>query len=238
VHALQSAARQAYGANPDAGLRHSSNLSKERKHYRGCYGHGISRVNRKIMSRKGTRLNWVGAFSPQTRGGHKAHPPKSWKIWEQKINDKENQKALRSAMSATLNKEIVQKRGHLLPPTYPFIIDASFEHLTKAKEVQKTLLALGFAQELERAGEKSIRAGIGKARGRKYKKKKSLLIVVGDKCNVINAAKNLAGIDVVQAKALNAELLAPGALAGRATLWTKSAVEAIEKGKLFLPHKK
>src|SRR3989338_1849766 len=65
VHALQSAARQRYGADPEAGFRHSSKLTKRRRKYRGCYGFGISRVNRKILSRRGTRFNWVGAFSPQ-----------------------------------------------------------------------------------------------------------------------------------------------------------------------------
>src|SRR3989338_4955816 len=80
VHALWSKARQAYGANPEAGLRHSSKLSKRRRKYRGCYGFGISRINRKILSRRGTRFNWVGAFSPQAVGGRRSHPPKAWKV--------------------------------------------------------------------------------------------------------------------------------------------------------------
>lgn len=234
VHALQSAARQAYGSNPDAGLRHSSTISKERKHYRGCYGHGISRVNRKIMSRKGIRFNWVGAFSPQTRGGHRSHPPKSWKLWEQKINTKENQKAIRSAMAATLNKELVEKRGHKLPPNYPFIIDSSLEHLAKSKDAERFLLDFGLAKEMERACKKKVRAGVGKMRGRKYQTKKSLLIVVSEDCPLVKAAKNFMGIEVVPANALNVELLAPGALAGRLTLWTKKAVEVIGKNKLFI----
>ena len=94
VHALQSAARQAYGANPDAGQRHSSTISKRRRNYRGCYGFGISRVNRKILSRRGTRMHWVGTFSPQTVGGRRSHPPKADKIFEKDINKKENRKAL------------------------------------------------------------------------------------------------------------------------------------------------
>src|SRR3989338_38182 len=83
VLALQSAARQRYGAYPEAGLRHSSKLSKRRRKYRGSYGLGISRVNRKILSRRGTRFNWAGAFSPQTVGGRRSHPPKAEKIWAQ-----------------------------------------------------------------------------------------------------------------------------------------------------------
>jgi large subunit ribosomal protein L4e len=234
VHALQSLARQAYGASPDSGLRHSSTISKERRHYRGCYGHGISRVNRKIMSRKGTRFNWVGAFSPQTRGGHPAHPPKAAKIWAQKINVKENRKAIRSAMAATVKHELVEKRGHKLPSTYPFVLDTGVEQLSTAKEVKALLLALGFEKEMDRASVKKVRSGVGKARGRKYKTKTSLLMVVSEECPLIKAAKNFPGVDVVSARALNAEVLAPGACPGRVTLWTKKSIEALEKNKLFL----
>ena len=86
VHALQSAARQAYGAFPEAGKRSSSDTSKRRRKYRGTYGFGISRVNRKIHSRRGTRFFWVGAFSPQTVGGRRSHPPKAEKELTKRIN--------------------------------------------------------------------------------------------------------------------------------------------------------
>ncbi len=234
VHALQSSARQNYGADPEAGLRHSSKLTKRRRKYRGCYGLGISRANRKILSRRGTRFGWAGAFSPQTRGGRRSHPPKAEKNFEQKINIKENQKAIRSAMAATLDKILVEQRGHSIPGEYPFIIDSSFEKINKTSEVEKTLEILGFGQELERTLIKKVRAGLGKMRGRKYKKKKGVLIVTGSKdCPLLKAARNMPGIDVIEVKALNAELLAPGALPGRITIWTKNAIEAITKEKLF-----
>jgi len=136
VHALQSVARQAYGASPEAGLRHSSKLSKRRRKYRGCYGKGISRVNRKILSRRGTQMYWVGAFSPQTRGGRRSHPPKADKIFEKNINKKENRKAIRSAIAAAINKDLVQERGHKIPEDYPFILDSSFEQQSKTKDVK------------------------------------------------------------------------------------------------------
>lgn len=233
VLALESAARQPYGAFAEAGLRHSSNLSKRRRNYRGSYGIGIGRVNRKIHSRRGTRFNWVGAFSPQTVGGHRSHPPQVLKIWTQKINAKENRKAIRSAMAATLNKELVTQRGHHIPTTYPFLIASSFESFAKTSEVEKALLSLGFKQELERSAQKKVRAGKGKWRGRRYQKKKGILIVVSGNCPLSSAGRNVAGIDVIPVKSLNARLLAPGALPGRVTLWTEKAVDIIEKEKLF-----
>src|SRR5210317_1057369 len=71
VLALQANSRQAYGSAPEAGKRHSAELSRRRRKYRGSYGSGISRVTRKIMSRSGTRMNWIGAIAPQTRGGRR-----------------------------------------------------------------------------------------------------------------------------------------------------------------------
>lgn len=234
VLALESSSRQIYGADQEAGLRHSSNLSKRRRNYRGSYGIGIGRVNRKIHSRRGTRFGWVGAFSPQTVGGHRSHPPKAVKIWVQKINAKENRKAIRSAMGATLNKELVVQRGHHIPTTYPFIMAGAFESFAKTQDVEKALLSLGFEQELERSAQKKVRAGKGKWRGRRYQKKKGILIVVSEKCPLSSAGRNVAGVDIVPVKSLNARLLAPGALPGRATLWTEKAVEIIDKEKLFI----
>ena len=94
VAVLQANRRQRYGAKPEAGKRPSASLSKRRRKYRGSYGLGISRVPRKILSRRGTRFNWVAAFIPGAVGGRRAHPPKASKLWEQKINKKENRKAI------------------------------------------------------------------------------------------------------------------------------------------------
>ena len=233
VLALQSAARQAYGASPRAGMRHSTYISKQRKNYRGCYGFGISRTARKILSRKGTRMSWVGAFTPQTVGGHRSHPPKSETILEKNINIKENQKAIRSAIAATVDKKVVEARGRSLPKEFPFILDSSFEKLSKTQEVEKVITSLGLNQEVERFEKRKIRAGKGKMRGRKYQNQRGLLLVVGENCPLLKSAKNLSGIDVVQVNALNAELLAPGCQAGRITLWTEKAIEALDKNKLF-----
>jgi large subunit ribosomal protein L4e len=234
VLALQSAARQKYGTSPEAGLRHSSKLSKRRRKYRGCYGFGISRVNRKIHSRRGTRMFWVGTFSPQTRGGMRAHPPKAEKILTEKINRKENRKAIRSAMAASIDKELVSKRGHNIPDAYPFIIADSFENLAKTTDVTKALESLGFTAELERSLVKKIRAGVGTMRGRKYQRKRGILIVVSNNCPLVKSAKNIAGVDVVAVNALNAELLAPGTLPGRVTLWTEKALQTVDENKLFI----
>ena len=133
VHAIQSHKRQKYGASQDAGKKASVYLSKRRRAYRGTYGIGQSRTPRKILSRRGRRMFYVGAFAPQTVGGRRAHPPKAEKEWSKKINKKERRKAIRSAISATVIKEIVQKK-HLIPKKYPFIIDDGIEKIDKTKD--------------------------------------------------------------------------------------------------------
>ena len=95
------------------------------------------------------------------------------------------------------------------------------------------MLQLGFKDELQRSLIKKIRAGIGKMRGRKYRRKKGILLVVGGECPLLKAATNIPGIDVVPAQAVNVEFLAPGAMPGRVTLWTEHALETIETEKLF-----
>jgi len=234
VAVIQSRRRQSYGASPDAGKRASSILSKRRKAYRGMYGHGISRVRRKIMSRRGSRLNWVGAFSPGTVGGRRAHPPKAEKVLVKGINEKEGKKAIRSAISATVLKELVKKRGHVVPENYPFIVGGKIENLSKAKDVSSFLKKIGFEDELKRVAKKKIRAGKGKSRGRKYVRKRGLLMVVSKKSKLIDAAKNIPGLEVVEVKNLNAEVLAPGANVGRATLWSDAAINILDKERLFL----
>lgn len=234
VLSIQSVMIQPYGASPEAGKRSSAKLSRRRRDYRGSYGAGISRVPRKILSRRGTRMNWVAAFAPGTVGGRKAHPPKAEKIWIKDINKKERKKAIRSALAATFNKELVEKRGHIIPKEYPFIIDDKFESIEKTKSVKDSLNNLGLKSELERISKKKIRAGKGKNRGRKYKKVRGILLVVSKDCKLERSAKNIPGVEIQKINRLNAEILAPGSNPGRLTLFTESAINKLQKEKLFM----
>ncbi len=232
VIALQTHKLQPKGHDPMAGKKHVTELSRRRRDYKTSYGHGISRVPRKIMSRNGTRMNWVGALSPGTVGGRRAHGPKIEKIVEDKINKKERKKAIRSALSASIQKDIVEKRGHKVTE-YPLVVEDKAEKIEKTKDAVEMLEKLGLTEELSRSSEKSIRAGKGKMRGRKYKKTKGPLIVVQDTCALINAAKNIPGVEIVEVRKVNAELLAPGASMGRLTIYTEGAIKKINDQKLF-----
>ena len=231
VLALQANKRQPYGASPDAGTRVSAQVSRRRKNYRGSYGKGISRVPRKVMFRRGAQFSWIGALAPGTVKGRRAHPPRA-RMRPVKINKKEYGKAMRSALAATVSRELVEKRGHVVPDYYPFAVNNSLESLDKTRIVRQALEKLGLTPELKRASKRTIRPGKGKTRGRKYRVKAGPLIVVADKCALQKSAANL-NVDVVAVNMLDAELLAPGRTPGRLTLFTPSALDRMKKEKLF-----
>ncbi len=236
VLALQQNSRQRYGAFEEAGKRSSAKLSKRRRKYRGSYGKGISRVSRKIMWRRGSQFGWEGAFAPGTRGGRKAHPPKSEKSFLIKINKKERRKAIRSAIAATAMKDLVSVRHKIpksVPVVLPIILESKFESLNKTRQVKELLLKLGLKEELERINKKNIRAGKGKKRNRKYRIKRGPLIILSNPCQLEKASRNLQGVETSLVENLNAELLAPGAVPGRLVIWSEDAIQKMEKEKLF-----
>jgi len=235
VIAIQSHDHQPYGADPMAGAKQGKAWPKRRHKYGGTYGKGVSRVARKAMMHRGSQFHWVGALGAQTVKGVKAFPPEVGKIFAEKINVKEKKKATRSAIAATANRELVAAKHNVEgAKSIPFIVEDKFEDMKKSKDVLAVLEKLGLAKELERTAEKKVRAGKGKARARKYKTKVGPLIIVSKACALQNAAKNIAGIEVVQIKHLNAAQLAPGAIPSRLTIWTHAALNLMQKERLFI----
>ncbi len=208
--AIQSHRRQPYGPKEDAGEK-VARSSKRRRKFRTTYGYGISRFPKMVIARIGSRFTWKGAVSPNAVGGRRAHPPKVEKVWSKKINKKEKRKAIRSAISAIK----------------PIIFVDEIENLKKTKQVEELLKKIGLEDEIERAKKKKVRAGKGKMRGRKYKKKIGPLFVVSKKCDLMKASKNIAGADSVLVKDLNVELLLPG-MRPRKVIWSESAIKSLE----------
>jgi large subunit ribosomal protein L4e len=213
VLSIQSKRLQPHGTYPFAGIRSSA--------VGWGSGRGASHVPRLINGSRAAKV-------PQAKGGRAAHPPVVTKILELKINKQEKWTALRSAIAATAITDLVEQRGHVFDGEAPFVVDESFESLTKTTDVIKALSALGLYADVERAkASKKVRAGRGKMRGRRYKSRKSLLIVTGDE--PLRAAQNLAGVDAVSIYDLDVEMLAPGTHAGRLTIWSESALKKMEE---------
>ena len=60
-------------------------------------------------------------------------------------------------------------------------------------------------------------------RGRRFRTPKSILIV-STKNDIVKSSKNLSGVDIAKPHQLDIEHLAPGGIAGRLTVITKSAL--------------
>ena len=112
-------------------------------------------------------------------------------------------------------------------------MSSDFETLKKTKEIKEAFEKLNLKDELERVKEKKIRAGRGKMRNRKYKRKVGPLLVVAHTCPLMKSSQNL-NIDVVDVRSLNANCLAPGTVPGRLTLFTETAIDILNKEKLFM----
>ncbi len=233
VLSIQSAKRQPKGVKPNAGRNNTATYIGRRGKPQFRRTINVGRARKPRLKNRRELLFGRVASVPEAVGGPKAHPPKTGKTLKEKINKKEKKKALESAIAATAIKECVKKRNSWVKEKMdlPLVVEAKFEGISKTKEVNESLSALHLLDGVENAKKKrQIRAGKGKKRGRKYKKRKSFLVVTGGKAEVFRAARNLEGVEVVEAGNLNAELLAPGAEAGRLTLWTENALNAL-KGK-------
>jgi len=186
-------------------------------------GHGVSRVPRLKNGRKAAGI-------PMAVGGRRSHAPQPNAVYTEKVNKKERRKAIRSAIAATASSGLVEARGHRFTKELPIVAKNDLESLNKTTDVIKFLVAAGLWDDVQRAKDgRHIRAGKGKLRGRKYKGRKSLLIVAGTDQGLGKAARNLPGVDFVTVERLNAELLAPGTKAGRLTVWTESSLEKLAK---------
>lgn len=222
--------KQPYAPSLVAGKQHSaSGIIRHRRHvWKTHYGQGISRIPRKIISKKGNRINWIGAEISSTVGGRRAHPPKILSMINTKaINKKEMKIAFVSALSATANtKEILKKYSTLEESKFkgkeiPFVVEGKITSL-KTKQFLgslKKILENLFDVAVKK---KSVRAGKGKLRGRKYKKNAGLLLVVGKDEKIKTTA-----VDVKNVKNLSVVDLAKGGQ-GRLVIYTENAIKDLQ----------
>lgn len=213
---------QAYGAMEGAGAQYSASgiIKKKRHDWKASYGKGISRIPRKVMSRHGASFNWIGATVASTRGGRKPHAPRSAKNPFSKINKKELLMAFNSALAGTVDAKFLEKK-------YGKKVESGFVFDDKILDVKtkdfiitmKKVFGDAFSTVLKH---KSIRAGIGKMRGRKYKSNAGLLFVLGNE-----EIMKRKGIEVINVNALTVKALSPNGEPGRLVCYTETAIKEI-----------
>lgn len=183
-------------------------------------GRGISRVPR--IGGHGP-LSGTAAFAPGTMGGRMAFPPVTRKRRDKNVNRKERLLALRSAIAATASGEIVRGRGHRFNENIalPLVVSDEVEKLSKASEAKQFLASMGLWDDIVRV-RKSKRIGHS---GRTHSVGPLLVISNGGVAR--KAFGNFEGVEVVTARDLSVEALAPGTRPGRLTVWSESAMKAL-----------
>jgi large subunit ribosomal protein L4e len=202
----------------------SGNVTKRRHVWKSDRGRGLARVPKKQMWRRGTQFSWVGAIVPSTIGGRRAHPPKGIGRLR-KINKKELKKALLSALTYSSSAEELQKKYSSLKDKkietqLPIIVEDKILTL-KTKDFFESLKKILKDLNSVAIQKKSIRAGIGKLRGRKNKKNAGLLLVIGKE-----EEEKIKGIDVIKTNNLMVGDLASGG--ARLTIFTENAIKELE----------
>lgn len=218
--------QQPYAPFWRAGKQHSAsgNLSHSRRLWKTTYGHGISRVPRKIFWRRGDHFYWQGAEIASTRGGRAAHPPRvEHFLKKKKVNKKESILALHSVMAATGDLEMLRKRYSTLENwkfDLPIIIKSDLLKL-KTKSFflfLKKILGDAFNVALQ---DKKIRAGKGKRRNRRYKQNAGLLLVIGG-----NEGCEIPGIEIRKLEEIEISNLWP---LGRLTIYSEQAIKELNE---------
>ncbi|MBM3896949.1 MAG: 50S ribosomal protein L4 [Thaumarchaeota archaeon] len=220
-YALRSHSMQRQGRDPMAGMRTSA-LSWNT-------GRGVARMAR--VKGEGNSRAGQAAGVASVVYGRQAHHPVSERVVYQNLNRKERRLALVSAIAATSKSEVVLARGHKVSKkvTLPLIVSDDIQSVSKARNLKIALVKLNLEEELARIANRKALSGTARLRGRTKKQPVGPLIVVADDKGISNAAEGLPGIKAVLARNLSTLDLAPGASAGRLTIWSRSALSALPK---------
>lgn len=207
----------------------SGKIRHGRRRWKTAAGRGLARIPRKIFWRRGTQFYWQGATVSSARGGRRSHPPKVLSmINTKKINKKEKKIAFLSALAMTASKNSVKERYSSLSNKdikiiFPLVANSKLlslktkDFLSFLKNTLNDLYDLGLQK-------KSVRAGKGKLRGRKYKKTAGLLLIIGNKEN-----KKIKGIDVRRVNQLVISDITSGDIKGaRIVVYTEQAIADLE----------
>ncbi|EFH70117.1 hypothetical protein ARALYDRAFT_314007 [Arabidopsis lyrata subsp. lyrata] len=138
------------------------------------------------------------------RGGRMFAPTKIWRRLHCRVNVNIKRHAMVSAIAATAVPSLVMARGHKIEnvPEFPLVVGDSIESVEETSEAVNVLKRI-------------VRSGKGKMRNRRYIFRKGPLIVYGTKGSLVEAFRNITGIDICNVERLSLLKLAPGGHLGR-----------------------
>jgi len=208
--------RQAYAVKFEAGMQHSA--------VSWGTGRAVSRIPR--VSGGGTSRAGQAAFGNMCRSGRMFAPTRTWRKWHRKINTNQKRFAVTSALAASALPSLVLARGHKISQVaeIPLVVDDTFESIQRTKQAIKSLTTLGAFDDVQKAKDsKKLRAGKGKLRDRRHVARRGPLVVYSEDNGLVQACRNLPGVELCNVEALNLLQLAPGGHMGRFIIWTQGA---------------
>jgi len=191
-------------------------------------GTGRSRIPR-VKGERYPRGGMAGGVASVVKG-RLPHPPRSEKVIHLGVNRKEKKLATDSAIAFTANLDAVKARGHRVKkPALPMVVADEIETVEKTSDLVTFLEKADLKAELERVDSHTKRnSGKRRLRGRVYRSGVGPLIVVTNDRGVGKAAGGIPGVQVTRVQDVSVLDLAPGGVPGRLTIWTESALSALE----------
>ncbi|KAG1821982.1 ribosomal protein L4 domain-containing protein [Suillus subaureus] len=193
--------RQAYAVSEKAGHQTSAESWGT--------GRAVARIPR--VGGGGTHRSGQAAFGNMCRGGRMFAPTKTWRKWHVKVN--QNQRRF-----ATQIAEV------------PLVVENAAESFKKTKEAIALLQALNAYTDVTKvSNSRKLRAGKGKMRNRRYRQRRGPLVVFKEDNGIVQAFRNLPGVELVNVQRLNLLQLAPGGHIGRFVIWTEGAFGLLDE---------
>jgi len=166
------------------------------------------------------------------RKGRMFAPLKTHRRWHRKVNVNQRRHAVAAALAASALNPLVLARGHKTEqiPEIPLVVEDRVESYEKTKQAVQFLQRFGAYEDVQKViDSKALRAGKGKMRNRRYRVRKGPLVVyANENVKLVQAFRNIPGVEVANVHRLNLRQLAPGGQVGRLCIWTQSAFEALD----------
>lgn len=214
--------RQAYGVSQLAGHQTSAESWGT--------GRAVARIPR--VAGGGTSRSGQAAFGNMCRGGHMFAPNKTWRRWHRSPNQNQKRHAMASSVAASAIPSLVMARGHRIAqvPELPLVVSDSLQSVKKTKSAVDILSKLGLTEDLLRVKEtRRVRIGAGKGRNRRYTTRKGPLVVFAEDNGIVNALRNVPGVELCHVEKMNLLQTAPGGTFGRIIVWTESAMARLNE---------
>lgn len=213
-------------------LRHPYAVSRWAGHQTAAESWGTGRAVSRIprVPGSGTHRAGQGAFGNMCRGGRMFSPTKTWRRWMHKIKKNERRFATASALAASSVSALVLARGHKVERIneVPLVVSDDIQSYNKTTQAYKFLKRARAIDDLRRVkSSKKLRPGRGKSRNRRYRQRLGPLVIYKENKGLVNAFRNIPGVEVASVDRLNLLQLAPGGHVGRFIIWTESAFKEL-----------